>query len=49
MRGPDDGVARAYKEALALPGNHRRQLEALAARLLEARELERLDIATALG
>jgi cell division protease FtsH len=42
-------VARAYKEALALLGNHRRQLEALATRLLEARELERLDIATALG
>jgi cell division protease FtsH len=42
-------VARAYKEALELLRNHRRQLEALAKRLLEAHELERLDIATALS
>jgi hypothetical protein len=42
-------VARAYREALSLLDGHRRQLEALAKRLLEARELERLDIATALA
>jgi cell division protease FtsH len=42
-------VARAYREALELLRSHRRQLEALAKRLLEAHELERLDIATALA
>jgi len=42
-------VAGAYAEALALLEGHRRQLDALARRLLDARELERIDIVSALA
>ena len=42
-------VASAYADALALLESHRAQLDAVAGRLLEARELERVDIVTALG
>jgi cell division protease FtsH len=42
-------VAAAYADALALLEARRHELETLAARLLDARELERLDIATALA
>jgi cell division protease FtsH len=42
-------VATAYAGALALLGAHRRELDKLANRLLEARELERLDIVSVLG
>jgi cell division protease FtsH len=42
-------VATAYGDALALLEAHRAALAALAARLLEARELERIDIVTALA
>ena len=42
-------VASAYARALALLDGHRAKLDALAKRLLEARELERVDIVTALG
>jgi cell division protease FtsH len=41
-------VAAAYRDALELLDGHRRELDFLAARLLEARELERVDIVTAL-
>jgi len=42
-------VAAAYAGALALLEAHRRELDKLAKRLLEARELERVDIVSALG
>jgi cell division protease FtsH len=42
-------VAAAYADALALLEARRRELETLAARLLDMRELERIDIATALA
>ena len=42
-------VAAAYGDALALLGSRRSELGALADRLLEARELERIDIVTALA
>jgi cell division protease FtsH len=42
-------VAAAYSDALALLGAHRRALNALADRLLDARELERADIVEALA
>ena len=42
-------VAAAYTDALALLDAHRPELDALARRLLEVRELERIDIVTALG
>ena len=42
-------VAGAYAEALVLLGSRRSQLDALARRLLQARELERVDIVTALA
>ncbi len=41
-------IAAAYREALGLLEAHRRELDILAGRLLEARELERIDIVTAL-
>jgi cell division protease FtsH len=42
-------VAAAYTDALELLDAHRGELDALATRLLEVRELERVDIVTALG
>jgi cell division protease FtsH len=42
-------IATAYADALALLEAHRGQLDSLAARLLEARELERVDIVAVLG
>jgi cell division protease FtsH len=42
-------VAGSYAAALTLLDAHRRELEALANRLLEARELERVDIVATLG
>jgi cell division protease FtsH len=42
-------VAAAYAAALALLETHRRGLDKLAKRLLEARELERVDIVSVLG
>jgi len=42
-------VASAYADALSLLADHRAELEALASRLLEAHELERIDIVTTLG
>jgi cell division protease FtsH len=42
-------VAAAYARALALLDAHRRQLDKLAKRLLEARELERVDIVSVLA
>jgi cell division protease FtsH len=42
-------VAGAYAAALALLDGHRRELESLAKRLLEARELERVDIVATLA
>ena len=42
-------VAGAYADALALLESRRQQLDALAERLLDARELERVDIVTALA
>jgi ATP-dependent Zn protease len=42
-------VASAYADALELLESHRTELDAVAGRLLEARELERVDIVTALG
>jgi cell division protease FtsH len=42
-------VASAYADALELLESHRAALDAVAGRLLEARELERVDIVTALG
>ena len=42
-------VASAYEDALALLAEHRRELDLLAARLLEARELERVDIVSAIS
>ena len=42
-------VAAAYADALAALDAHRPQLDALAKRLLDARELERVDIVTALA
>jgi len=42
-------VAGAYADALELLESRRRQLDALAERLIQARELERVDIVTALA
>jgi cell division protease FtsH len=42
-------VAEAYGDALEILAAHRAQLDALAARLLEQRELERIDILAAIG
>jgi cell division protease FtsH len=42
-------VAEAYSDALELLSAHRDQLERLSARLVEARELERIDILVAIG
>ena len=42
-------VAAAYAGALALLEGHRRELDKLSKRLLEARELERVDIVSVLG
>jgi hypothetical protein len=42
-------VAAAYAGALALLEAHRRELDKLAKRLLEAREFERVDIVSVLG
>jgi cell division protease FtsH len=42
-------VAEAYGDALTLLTAHREQLDRLAARLAEQRELERVDILTAIG
>jgi cell division protease FtsH len=42
-------VATAYGDALALLEEHRRELDLLAERLLEARELERVDIVSVLS
>jgi ATP-dependent Zn protease len=42
-------VASAYADAVALLEARRRELDALSARLLDARELERIDIVTALA
>jgi cell division protease FtsH len=42
-------VAAAYTDALELLDAHRPELDTLATRLLEMRELERIDIVTALG
>jgi cell division protease FtsH len=42
-------VAAAYAGALALLEAHRRELDKLSKRLLEARELERVDIVSVLG
>lgn len=42
-------AAAAYAGALTLLEAHRRELDKLAKRLLEARELERVDIVGALG
>jgi hypothetical protein len=42
-------VAAAYADALALLEVRRHELNTLAARLLETRELERVDIVTALS
>jgi len=42
-------VATAYGDALALLAEHRRELDLLAERLLEARELERVDIVSVLS
>jgi cell division protease FtsH len=48
-RGVERLVAGAYADALALLEANRRQLDALARRLLVARELDRVDIVTALA
>jgi hypothetical protein len=42
-------VADAYADALAILDEHREQLDRLRARLLEQRELERVDILAAIG
>jgi cell division protease FtsH len=42
-------VADAYADALTLLEEHREQLERLSERLVQQRELERVDILTAIG